>query len=47
MRWTPLRLSTPVAQHVFGARRIPDLLGRTGLPEGRIAETWECSDVDG
>jgi mannose-6-phosphate isomerase len=47
MRWTPLRLSTPVAQHVFGARRIPDLLGHTGLPEGRIAETWECSDVDG
>lgn len=46
MQWTPLTLSTPVAQHVFGGRRIPDRLGRAGLPEGRIAETWECSDVD-
>lgn len=47
MQWTPLALSTPIAQHVFGGRRIPDRLGRAGLPEGRIAETWECSDVDG
>ncbi len=47
MQWTPLALSTPVAQHAFGGRLIPDRLGRAGLPEGRIAETWECSDVDG
>ena len=47
MRWAPLKLSTPVAQHVFGGRCIPDLLGRAGLPDGPIAETWECSDVDG
>jgi mannose-6-phosphate isomerase len=47
MQWTPLALSTPIAQHVFGERLIPDRLGKTGLPEGRIAETWECSDVDG
>jgi mannose-6-phosphate isomerase len=47
VRWTPLKLTTPLAQHVFGGRRIPDLLGRAGLPDGRIAETWECSDVDG
>ena len=47
VRWTPLKLSTPVARHVFGARRIPELLGRAGLPDGPIAATWECSDVDG
>ena len=47
MRWTPFRLSTPIAQPVLGGRRIPDLLGRAGLPDGPIAETWECSDVDG
>jgi mannose-6-phosphate isomerase len=46
MDWHPLRLSTPVAQHVFGARRIPDDFGRENLPNGRIAETWECSDVE-
>lgn len=47
MQWTPLKLSTPIAQHVFGGRQIPDRLGRAGLPGGRIAEIWECSDVDG
>lgn len=41
----PLRLTTPVEQHVFGGRAIPDRLGRAGLPSGRIAETWEVSDV--
>ncbi|MFF4014794.1 class I mannose-6-phosphate isomerase [Streptomyces sp. NPDC001843] len=47
MDWYPLRLTTPVKQHVFGGRSIPDRLGRGGLPPGRIAETWEVSDVDG
>ncbi|MGW0424717.1 class I mannose-6-phosphate isomerase [Streptomyces sp. NPDC003015] len=47
MDWYPLRLTTPVKQHVFGGRAIADRLGRTGLPPGRIAETWEVSDVDG
>ncbi|MEV5884665.1 mannose-6-phosphate isomerase [Streptomyces sp. NPDC052020] len=47
MDWYPLRLTTPVKQHVFGGRAIADRLGRTGLPAGRIAETWEVSDVDG
>ncbi|MEW9547346.1 type I phosphomannose isomerase catalytic subunit [Nonomuraea sp. NPDC050783] len=46
-RWYPLRLSTPVRSHVFGGRAIAERLGRTGLPEGRVAETWEVSDVDG
>ncbi|WP_052867918.1 type I phosphomannose isomerase catalytic subunit [Streptomyces niger] len=47
MDWYPLRLTTPVKQHVFGGRAIPDQLGRGGLPEGPVAETWEVSDVDG
>ncbi|MGC9380744.1 type I phosphomannose isomerase catalytic subunit [Streptomyces sp. MH13] len=47
MDWYPLRLTTPVKQHVFGGRAIADRLGRRGLPAGRIAETWEVSDVDG
>lgn len=47
MDWCPLRLTTPVKQHLFGGRAIPDRLGRTGLPAGRIAETWEVSDVPG
>jgi mannose-6-phosphate isomerase len=47
MDWYPLRLSTPIAQHIFGGRRIAQDLGREGLPDGRIAETWECSDVEG
>ncbi|MEV5551100.1 type I phosphomannose isomerase catalytic subunit [Streptomyces sp. NPDC052309] len=47
MDWHPLRLTTPVKQHVFGGRALADCLGRTGLPEGPVAETWEVSDVDG
>ncbi|WP_432573316.1 type I phosphomannose isomerase catalytic subunit [Kineococcus sp. SYSU DK005] len=47
MEWYPLRLSTSVKQHVFGGRAVADVLGRSGLPEGPVAETWEVSDVDG
>jgi mannose-6-phosphate isomerase len=46
MDWHPLRLTTPTRSHVFGATIIADRLGRDDLPEGRIAETWEVSDVD-
>lgn len=46
MQWTPLTLTTPTRAHVFGGTAIRDRLGRAGLPDGRIAETWECSDVD-
>ncbi|MET9295326.1 class I mannose-6-phosphate isomerase [Streptomyces sp. NPDC003077] len=46
MHWYPLTLTTPVKPHVFGGRAIPERLGRTGLPDGRIAETWEVSDVE-
>ncbi|MFG2004177.1 class I mannose-6-phosphate isomerase [Spirillospora sp. NPDC048911] len=47
MDWYPLRLSAPTMTHVFGGRAIVDLLGRLDAPEGRIAETWEVSDVEG
>ncbi|MBA8823971.1 mannose-6-phosphate isomerase [Saccharopolyspora lacisalsi] len=40
-------MSTPIAAHVFGGRAIADRLGRRGLPDGPVAETWEVSDVDG
>lgn len=43
----PLRLTSPTQPHVFGDRAIPDRLGRAGLPEGRVGETWEVSDVEG
>lgn len=46
MSWTPLKLSTPTRGHVFGGTLIRNRLGRAGLPEGRLAETWEVSDVD-
>ncbi|WP_346345632.1 type I phosphomannose isomerase catalytic subunit [Streptomyces sp. SID5643] len=47
MDWHPLRLTTPVKQHVFGGRAIAERLGRGGLPDGPVAETWEVSDVEG
>ncbi|MEW6635705.1 MAG: type I phosphomannose isomerase catalytic subunit [Actinomycetota bacterium] len=40
----PLRLTCHVRTYYFGERLIPDLLGKRGLPEGRVAETWEISD---
>ncbi|MBB5939757.1 class I mannose-6-phosphate isomerase [Streptomyces zagrosensis] len=47
MQWYPLRLTTPIKQHIFGGRAIAQRWGRSGLPDGRVAETWEVSDVDG
>jgi mannose-6-phosphate isomerase len=43
----PLRLIAPTRSHVFGGRVIAERLGRTDLPDGPVAETWEVSDVDG
>ncbi|WP_235047507.1 hypothetical protein [Cronobacter sakazakii] len=43
----PLTLTTPLATHIFGGTRIKTQLGKAELPESRIAETWEVSDVDG
>jgi mannose-6-phosphate isomerase len=42
--WYPLKLTTHVRTYSFGERLIPDRLGKCGLPEGRVAETWEVSD---
>ena len=40
----PLRLSYGVRRYAFGARLIETFLGKEGLPDGVIAETWEVSD---
>jgi len=42
--WYPLKLSFHVRNYAFGARLIPELLGKRGVPEGIVAETWEVSD---
>lgn len=47
MRWYPLKLTSFYAPHVFGGRQIEQVLGRQGLPEGRVAESWESSDIEG
>lgn len=43
----PLRLTSPVRPLVFGGRSIERRLGREGLPDWAVAETWEVSDVEG
>ncbi|RJL35771.1 class I mannose-6-phosphate isomerase [Bailinhaonella thermotolerans] len=45
--WYPLRLSAQVRPLVFGGHAIARRLGRGGLPDRVVAETWEVSDVDG
>lgn len=47
MEWYPIRLSTPVRRYAFGARLIPELLGKLGEVEGVVAESWEVSDHPG
>ena len=47
MEWYPLRLSFRVRLLVFGGRAIAGRLGKAGLPDWPVAETWEVSDVDG
>lgn len=47
MNWYPLELSIHVRTYAFGERLIPDMLGKTDVPEGIVAETWEVSDVAG
>jgi len=44
MDWYPLKLTAHVRTYAFGERLIPDRLGKAGLPEGTVAETWEISD---
>jgi len=42
----PLLLTYGIRRYAFGTRAIVDRLGKEGLPEGVIAETWEVSDHD-
>jgi mannose-6-phosphate isomerase len=44
MNWYPLQLSYHVRTYAFGERLIPDMLGKSGVPDGIVAETWEVSD---
>ena len=44
MEFYPLKLSFHVRAYSFGERLIPDRLGKRGVPEGVVAETWEVSD---
>ena len=43
----PLKLTTPTQPLVFGGRTLAEKWRRGGLPDGRVAETWEVSDVGG
>lgn len=42
--WYPIKLSFHVRTYAFGERLIPEHLGKTGVPDGVVAETWEISD---
>lgn len=44
MEWYPLELTCHVRAYSFGGRLIPEVLGKRGVPEGVVAETWEVSD---
>ena len=47
MSLPPLRLTAPPRPLVFGGHAIAQQLGKAGLPDWAVAETWEVSDVDG
>ena len=42
----PLHLSVGLRHYAFGGRAIADRLGKVGLPDRTVAETWEVSDHD-
>lgn len=42
--WSPIRVTYHVRTYNFGERLIPEMLGKTGVPDGIVAETWEISD---
>ena len=44
MQRYPLKLSFHVREYAFGERLIPQKLGKEGVPDGVVAETWEISD---
>jgi mannose-6-phosphate isomerase len=39
-----IKLTYHVRAYAFGGRLIPEMLGKRGVPEGVVAETWEVSD---
>lgn len=43
----PLRLSVTAKPLVFGGHALARRLGKRGIPDWSVAETWECSDVPG
>lgn len=43
-RWYPIKLTYHVRTYAFGERLIPEHLGKSDVPEGVVAETWEISD---
>lgn len=44
--WRPIRMTCHVRTYSFGERLIPDMLGKSDLPTGVVAETWEISDQE-
>ena len=44
MEWSPIEPTVHVRTYAFGERLIPERLGKQGVPEGTVAETWEVSD---
>lgn len=44
MTWYPIKLTAHLERYTFGERLIPERLGKTGLPDGVVAESWEISD---
>jgi mannose-6-phosphate isomerase len=44
MQWYPVKLTAHIRTYAFGDRLIPERLGKTDLPDGVVAETWEISD---
>jgi mannose-6-phosphate isomerase len=44
MQWYPIKLTFHIRTYAFGERLIPELIGKQGLPDGVVAETWEVSD---
>lgn len=43
-QWYPLKLTFHVRTYAFGERLIPEIIGKTDVPDGVVAETWEVSD---
>jgi len=44
MNWYPIKLTAHIRKYSFGSQKIAEHLGKSGLPEGIVAETWEISD---